>query len=225
MRSILAAAVLVGCVASTSSAAAEESRTWGSTDTFSDTPVWWSVQLEERLVIGEAKTAMFTSSQAVGFGIGIAASLHLDHHWSLGLLAALDFPVGPDIATTYAAVNGAVSGLDTTLALRVQYDPLALSWMSLGLVVDVGLTLDSTTVKAGGDQADGFEALGAITAMAQLAFFPHDAFEVGLRGGYRYLIGDRVALDATEAARLHVPVGPYRGNGDGLVMLYEALHF
>ena len=224
-RVLLAALVLMATMAYSPPASAAESRTWTSSDTFSETPVWLSVSIEERIVLGDAQTAMFASDQAVGFGIGVAASLHLDHHWSLGLLAAFDFPLGPDIAEAYAVVNADVSRLDTSFALRVQYDPLALWWMTLGVVLDVGLTLDSTTVKAGGEEADGTEVLGLVEALVQLTFFPHDAFELGLRGGYRYLLGDRVILDSAAAGRLHVPAGPYRGNGDGIVEVYEAIHF
>jgi len=206
-------------------AAAEESRTWTSDDTFSVTDPWWSLQLEERVAIGTLQTNMFSSTTGVNFGLGLDAIVNLDHHWFLGAGLAVDFPVGSSIAETLAAVDTAVSNIDTTIGLRLGYQPVALSWLTLGIIAELGFVVDSTTIRSGGSEASGIGILGAVGGSAQLALFPHDAFEIGIRAGYRHLLGDRATLARADADDLHVPPGPYRAADDLTIVLYEALHF
>ncbi|MDI7269333.1 MAG: hypothetical protein QME96_15190 [Myxococcota bacterium] len=211
---------------SAASARAEESRTWSSADTFSATEPWWSLELEERLAVGSLQSDIFASSTAADFGIGLTAAYHLDHHWLLGVGTAFDFPLSVGTtASSYAAVDTAVPGFGTTLRARVGYLPLALWWMTLGLAVEAGVFIDSVTVESGGEEAGALAVLGAFSGEVQFSLFPHDAFEIGLRVGYRYLVGERAALGQADADRLHVPAGPYRGAGDMMVVIYEALHF
>ncbi len=225
MRRALAVAIVAGLLAAPVVASAQETRAWTSEDTFSDTGVWWSLQLEERVAIGTLQTALFSSTSGINFGIGLAPVVHIDHHWFLGLTLAVDFPLTADIASTYSAVNASYSSVDFSVAARLGYTPLALSWMTLGLEAEIGLVIDSTTVKAGGDSADATAAVPGAGGYAHLSFYPHDAFEIGLRAGYRYLFTDRASLSQADADRIHVPAGPYRAGGDVVILLVQAVHF
>jgi len=222
----LAAVLILVALLVAPPAAAEDARTWTSTDAYTSTEPWWDLQLEERIGIGNAQSAIFSSTGSVTVGVGVATALHVDHHWLFGAVLAFDFFAAPPTVTdAYASVDTTVTPLDTTLAVRIGYLPLALSWMTLGIVVEAGLLIDSTTVTSGGSDASGVAALGAFSGTVQLSFFPFDALELGVRAGYRYLVGERTTLATTDAASLHVPKGPFRQNGDVMVTIYEALHF
>ena len=225
MKRALAAVLLVGVLSDPGGVSAEETRTWTSGEAFSGTDLWWSLQLEERIAIGTLQTALFSSTSGINFGVGLMPAVHFDHHWYLGLALAVDFPMTGDIASTYTAVNASFSNIDAAFAVRLGYTPLALSWMTLGLEAEVGLVIDSTTVEAGGGSADALAAVPGAGGYAHLSFYPHDAFEIGLRAGYRYLFTDRASLSQADADRIHVPAGPYRAGGDIVILLTQVLHF
>jgi hypothetical protein len=226
MTRTIAAVLVAGMLALPGGATAEETRTWTSADTFSETETWWSVSLEERLTIGSAETSLFDSASAMTAGFGVMVLANLNHHWSVGGHFALDFQVSPSVTDAFAAVNTTYSNIDTTIAFEVGYQPLALAWMVLGVTVDLGVLIDSTSVESGGSSWQSLTAaLGLIGGYANIGFFPVDAFEIGIRGGYRYLLGTRADVPSADADRMHIPAGPYRGLGDGVVTIYETLHF
>jgi hypothetical protein len=225
-RHVVAVVSVVALLVAVRPAHAEDTRSWTSPATYSGTSVWWGLQLEERFGIGGAESALYSSTGAVTAGIGLGAVLHLDHHWLVAAVFALDFSASaPDVAPAYAAVGTEVAPLDIDVVARLGYLPLALSWLTLGVVAEVGLVIDSTSVTSGGQEASGTALLGSVGGMVELGLFPHDAFEIGVRVGYRYLLGDRATLSQADADRLHVPRGPYRDLGDVAIMVYEALHF
>lgn len=199
---------------------------WTSDDTFSATDPWWSLQLEERFLVGDLLTDIWETRTSLLFGLGLFGTLNIDHHWNIAGGVAFDFPIAlADMADAYAAVGTTLSFLDVSVIVRLGFQPLALSWLTLGAVVEAGGLIDSTSVASGGSEESVIGALFSVGGAAKVAFFPHDAFEIGLRAGYRYLVGKRPTLEQGDAERLRVPVGPYRGIGDVAVTLYQSLHF